>query len=288
MDYTERLTLSYYKTIAVLNEAHQVFLVQHRQTDQICVKKVLSIYNPEIFRFLREHPIPGTPGILALWEEDGMLTVLEEYISGITLEERMRNAPLTPEEVFSYFSELCDIAERLHQCKPPIIHRDIKPSNIMLTSCGHLVLLDFNAAKSFHGPAAADTTRLGTQGYAAPEQHGFGASSPQTDLYAMGVLLREMSRKLCRYCGRQTFSCHRRPVYPAEPGRAIRLRRRAEAGADFTFAGTGKTTGRRAAEKIFRQTLSASARISKLHPMEDVSCLLGLYSGLCHRAYTGS
>ena len=194
MDYTERLTLSCYKTIAVLNEAHQVFLVQHRQTDQICVKKVLSIYNPEIFRFLREHPIPGTPGILALWEEDGMLTVLEEYISGITLEERMRNAPLTPEEVFSYFSELCDIAERLHQCKPPIIHRDIKPSNIMLTSCGHLVLLDFNAAKSFHGPAAADTTRLGTQGYAAPEQYGFGASSPQTDLYAMGVLLREMSQ----------------------------------------------------------------------------------------------
>ncbi len=194
MDYTERLTLSYYKTIAVLNEAHQVFLVQHRQTDQICVKKVLSIYNPEIFRFLREHPIPGTPGILALWEEDGMLTVLEEYISGITLEERMRNAPLTPEEVLSYFSELCDIAERLHQCKPPIIPRDIKPSNIMLTSCGHLVLLDFNAAKSFHRPAAADTTRLGTQGYAAPEQYGFGASSPQTDLYAMGVLLREMSQ----------------------------------------------------------------------------------------------
>ena len=123
-----------------------------------------------------------------------MLTVLEEYISGITLEERMRNAPLTPEEVLSYFSELCDIAERLHQCKPPIIHRDIKPSNIMLTSCGHLVLLDFNAAKSFHRPAAADTTRLGTQGYAAPEQYGFGASSPQTDLYAMGVLLREMSQ----------------------------------------------------------------------------------------------
>lgn len=194
MDYTERLTLSYYKTIAVLNEAHQVFLVQHRQTDQICVKKVLSIYNPEIFRFLREHPIPGTPRIRALWEEEGMLTVLEEYISGITLEERMRNAPLTPEEVLSYFSELCDIAERLHQCKPPIIHRDIKPSNIMLTSCGHLVLLDFNAAKSFHRPAAADTTRLGTQGYAAPEQYGFGASSPQTDLYAMGVLLREMSQ----------------------------------------------------------------------------------------------
>lgn len=115
MDYTERLTLSYYKTIAVLNEAHQVFLVQHRQTDQICVKKVLSIYNPEIFRFLREHPIPAHQGILALWEEDGMLTVLEEYISGLTLEERMRNAPLTPEEVLSYFSELCDIAERLHQ-----------------------------------------------------------------------------------------------------------------------------------------------------------------------------
>ena len=126
MDYTERLTLSYYKTIAVLNEAHQVFLVQHRQTDQICVKKVLSIYNPEIFRFLREHPIPGTPGILALWEEDGMLTVLEEYISGITLEERMRNAPLTPEEVLSLYSiiDRCvlpsEIFEILERTQPGI------------------------------------------------------------------------------------------------------------------------------------------------------------------------
>ncbi len=59
------------------------------------------------------------------------------------------------------------------------------------SNSGDLTLLDFNAARFYNGSGGEDTVLLGTRGYAAPEQFGFGESVPQTDIYAVGVLLRE-------------------------------------------------------------------------------------------------
>ena len=87
---------------------------------------------------------------------------------------------------------LCNILEALHSMTPPIIHRDIKPSNIIITSYNYAMLLDFNAAKQFSGQNESDTVLIGTPGYAAPEQYGFGSSSPKTDIYSLGIVLREM------------------------------------------------------------------------------------------------
>ena len=55
------------------------------------------------------------------------------------------------------------------------------------------MLLDFNAARFYSGEPGreSDTRLLGTKGYAAPEQYGFGESSPQTDLYSIGRVLQE-------------------------------------------------------------------------------------------------
>ena len=60
------------------------------------------------------------------------------------------------------------------------------------------MLLDFNAAKykSADATRGSDTVLLGTQGYAAPEQYGFGESSPQTDIYSLGIIMREASASL--------------------------------------------------------------------------------------------
>lgn len=195
MDISKRLALSYYKTIAVLNEEHQVSLVQHQSTKKIYIKKILQVYHLPIYEYLSTHTITGIPRIIDYMEEDGQLTVIEEYISGCSLQEKMENKDLTADSIRRYTGELCDILENLHTLHPPIIHRDIKPSNIMITSCDHVVLLDFNAAKYFKA-AASDTTLLGTQGYAAPEQYGFGSSTPRTDIYALGVLLRELCNVL--------------------------------------------------------------------------------------------
>ena len=196
MDFTKRLALSYYKTITVLNEAHHIDLVQHQSTKKIYVKKVLDVYNLPIYEYLASHTIRGIPRIIEFAEEQGQLTVIEEYISGCSLEEKIEDKTLTAASVIRYVGELCDILEQLHHAEPAIIHRDIKPTNIIITGLDHVVLLDFNAAKFHSEKASSDTVLLGTQGYAAPEQYGFGSSSPKTDIYALGILLREMCSAL--------------------------------------------------------------------------------------------
>ena len=196
MDSVPRLTISHYKTIAVINESHNIYLVQHQDTKKFYVKKILDVYNSQIYQYLYQNKMPGVPQIIDLYEDNGRLTVIEEFVSGSSLQERIDANDISETSVIHYMYELCEILEILHSVNPPIVHRDIKPSNIMITNCGHVMLLDFNAAKYCAGINESDTVLLGTKGYAAPEQYGFGSSTPQTDIYALGILLRELAESL--------------------------------------------------------------------------------------------
>ena len=89
-------------------------------------------------------------------------------------------------------AQLCAILEDFHSCDPAIMNRDIKPSNIKISPDGIVKLLDMNAAKWSNTDAAKDTMLLGTQGYAAPEQYGFGPSIVLSDIYSVGVLMNVM------------------------------------------------------------------------------------------------
>ena len=193
MEIDAELRLSFYREIAVLNERHGVTLVQHLETKKIFVEKKLRIYDIRVFQYLMACPIPGVPRIAELVETDGTLYVIEEYISGTLLSEKLDSiGPLPPDTALSYFRQLCDILRPLHRLSPPIVHRDIKPGNIIITSTDRLYLVDFNAAKKASGAKERDTVLIGTFGYAAPEQYGFSVSQPTTDIYALGVLLNEM------------------------------------------------------------------------------------------------
>ena len=198
MNLSDRLSVSYYKTIAPINESHKVYLVRHQETGRLFVKKILDIYSIEIYKELQQHPVEGIPRIIAACEEDGKLTVIEEFISGTTLRDKIESAeppndPLSVSLIGSYMIQLCDILERLHSLDPPVIHRDIKPSNIMITGFDNIVLLDLNAARYYSGvpDQEADTKLLGTHGYAAPEQYGFMESRPQTDIFSVGRTLKD-------------------------------------------------------------------------------------------------
>ena len=190
MDIESRLSLSYYKEVATINEQRGITLVQDIRTGRIFVKKVLGIYNPGIYHYLRSHPIPHTPRIYEIYEENNILTVIEEYISGDTLSQLLEHGyQFTNDQIRNIAGRLCVILMAFHNATPPIIHRDIKPSNVILTPSGEIFLLDFNAAKYHTETKSEDTTLLGTKGYAAPEQYGFGISTVQTDIYALGMLL---------------------------------------------------------------------------------------------------
>lgn len=192
MNITQRLSISYYKTIATLNKEHQIFLVQHQETGKIYVKKILEVYNPDIYQHLLANAVPGTPRIREVYEENHQLTVIEDYISGTPLSELIVSGTLDIEHLYRYTDDLCRILETMHSMHPPMVHRDIKPSNILITEYDHAILLDFNAAKYYSTTSDTDTILLGTPGYAAPEQYGYGSSSPQTDIYAIGILMNEM------------------------------------------------------------------------------------------------
>jgi serine/threonine-protein kinase len=81
----------------------------------------------------------------------------------------------------------------LHGQHPPVIYRDLKPANIMLTGTAGLRLIDFGIARSYRQGAGEDTEKLGTAGFAAPEQYGSGQSGPASDLYGLGALMLYMA-----------------------------------------------------------------------------------------------
>lgn len=118
-----------------------------------------------------------------------------DFVDGTPLEdllERSRNVRLPLTKVVDIGLILCNVLEYLHTQHPPIIYRDLKPANIMLTSQGHLFLIDFGIARLFKPGKASDTIPFGSPGYAAPEQYGKAQTTPRADIYSLGALLHQL------------------------------------------------------------------------------------------------
>lgn len=191
--FDSSLPISFYKEIAPLSEEHQIYIVQHIETKKVYLKKTLRVYNLAVYEQLFKHPVKNIPRIYAMYEHDNLLTIIEEYVSGDTLQEVIDLCGSVSEsDAISYSIKLCDILIALHSQNPVLIHRDIKPSNVILTEDERIILIDLNAARQCISEKERDTRLIGTEGYAAPEQFGFGNSSCQTDIYAVGNLIRAL------------------------------------------------------------------------------------------------
>lgn len=134
---------------------------------------------------------PHLPLIVDFYPPDasGRAYLVMEYIEGATLEERMRKRPISFAEAIGYAVPICEALSYLHSRHPPIVFRDMKPSNIMLTPQGQVKLIDFGIARNVDEDKEHDTMKLGTVGFAAPEQYDGKQSDARTDLYGIGALL---------------------------------------------------------------------------------------------------
>lgn len=185
--------LSFYEELAPVNKQQDLSLVRHIETGKLYIKKTLTIFEKEVFEYLRAHPSYNMPRVAEIVEDGSNLIVIEEYISGDPVSRLLaERGPFPEREAADMIVRLCDILLPLHSAFPPIVHRDIKPSNLIISADGVLKLIDFNAAKTACGEKGQDTVLIGTAGYAAPEQYGFGSSNNLTDIYAMGALLNEL------------------------------------------------------------------------------------------------
>ncbi|HIX29232.1 MAG TPA: serine/threonine protein kinase [Candidatus Blautia stercoravium] len=134
---------------------------------------------------------PNLPSIIDVIDGDGTFLIVMDYIEGRHLESLIKEYGVqNQEDVIAWAKQLCDVLAYLHSRKPPIIYRDMKPSNIMLKPDGKVMLIDFGTAREFKETSVEDTTCLGTQGYAAPEQYGGqGQTDARTDIYCLGATL---------------------------------------------------------------------------------------------------
>lgn len=124
-------------------------------------------------------------------DEVGYTYMVMDYIRGETLEEKFRTHPEQVDVPFILRcgDQLLCVLEYLHQHEPPIVFRDMKPSNVMITPDGDVRLIDFGIARTFKPEESQDTIKLGTVGFAAPEQYGGGQTDHRSDLYGLGALL---------------------------------------------------------------------------------------------------
>lgn len=134
---------------------------------------------------------PNLPSIIDVIDADDTFLIVMDYIEGIPLSAQLEEQGAQPQDAVIYWAlQLCDVLSYLHTREKPIIYRDMKPGNIMLKPNGEVVLIDFGIAREYKVQNVADTTCLGTQGYAAPEQFGGqGQTDERTDIYGLGATL---------------------------------------------------------------------------------------------------
>ena len=143
------------------------------------------------YAILKEKGYPLIPRILHCIEEDGETLVVEEYVQGESLLDRIgRKAYLSEREAGNILLQLCDGLAPIHA--QGIVHRDIKPSNLILQSGGIVRLIDFDAARTVKEHSGEDTMHLGTKGYAPPEQFGYGQTDVRSDIYSIGITMRKV------------------------------------------------------------------------------------------------
>jgi hypothetical protein len=114
-----------------------------------------------------------------------------ELVEGETLQLRLKRGPLPILEVVRYGAQIADALAAAHS--RGIVHRDLKPGNIMLSKSG-VKVLDFGLAKSAGDHTVTQTRAVvGTPAYMAPEQLDGRECDARADIYALGLVLREMA-----------------------------------------------------------------------------------------------
>ncbi|WP_277878172.1 ATP-dependent metallopeptidase FtsH/Yme1/Tma family protein [Tolypothrix sp. FACHB-123] len=151
------------------------------------LQKATELFEQEARRLeqLGEHP--QIPTLLAYFEQDNHLYLVQQFIDGQNLLDELKQQGIFNEQkIKELLLNLLDILKTVHQYK--VIHRDIKPENIIRRSDGKLVLIDFGASKQLTATVMTQVgTTIGSFGYAPLEQMQGGEAYPASDLYSVGA-----------------------------------------------------------------------------------------------------
>ncbi|MEH2172800.1 serine/threonine-protein kinase [Nostoc sp.] len=149
------------------------------------LEKATELFKQEAKRLydLGEHP--QIPRLIAYFEQDKRLYLVQELIEGQNLlQELQQQGAFSEEKIKQLLTDLLPILKFIHE--RGVIHRDIKPENIMRRLDGKLILIDFGVSKQITKTFVGVGTTVGTPGYTPLEQI-HGQVFPASDLYSFGV-----------------------------------------------------------------------------------------------------
>ena len=157
------------------------------KNDEIVVNSLLAEAN-----MMKRLDHPALPRIVDIIDNGITIYVVMDYIEGESLDKILNEYGAQSEElVIGWAKQLCDALSYLHSQKPSIIYRDMKPANVMLKPEGNIKIIDFGIAREYKEQNLADTTVLGTKGYAPPEQYS-GQTDPRSDIFAIGMTMHHL------------------------------------------------------------------------------------------------
>jgi eukaryotic-like serine/threonine-protein kinase len=152
---------------------------------------------------LRLLRLPGVVRFIDEGVEAGQTFLVMEHLAGRPFPGRP--VPCAWSDLSSTTIGLLEALGRVHAAG--VVHRDLKPANVLVDERGQATILDFGLSYNEapqQAPLTLDTEILGTPAYLAPEQINGDPTTPQADLYALGVMLYEALSGLLPHVARDT------------------------------------------------------------------------------------
>jgi eukaryotic-like serine/threonine-protein kinase len=215
-------TVSHYRIISHIGEGGMgiVYLAEDTSLNRRVALKFIASDSPRSpaasARLVREaraasaldHPHIGT--IYEIGDFGGQPFIAMAFYDGETVAARLARGPMRMTEAARVVAQVADALAAAHAAG--IVHRDLKPSNLMLTSAGHVKVLDFGIAtiassdmETMARLTGAGTT-VGTAAYMSPEQAAGEDVDARTDLWSLGVVTRELLTGRLAFEGANTLA----------------------------------------------------------------------------------
>ena len=168
------------------------------QADPAALQKATELFNHEAVQLLQLGEHPQIPRLLAFFEQEKYLYLVQEFIDGRDLRQELAiEGTFNEQKIRQLLLDLLPVLQFIHA--KGVIHRDIKPGNIMRRRTptqtspdqggakGRLMLIDFGVSKQATGTGLGKVgTTVGTAGFTPLEQMR-GKAYPASDLYSLGV-----------------------------------------------------------------------------------------------------
>jgi tetratricopeptide (TPR) repeat protein/tRNA A-37 threonylcarbamoyl transferase component Bud32 len=185
-----------------MGEVYRAYDTQLKRT--VAVKRIIrpadENYRKRLLteaRFASQLSDPRIAAVYDVFEHQGELFMVMEYVDGQTLRQRM-DEPLSIGKFLEIGTECAEALAAAHRLG--VLHRDIKPENIMLTLTGQVKILDFGVAARLPN-SSLNTTQVddrvetkafsGTVAYMAPEVLQENAVDERSDIFSLGVIFYE-------------------------------------------------------------------------------------------------